>query len=58
MDKNQMPTNMTRRGAVYYARVGIPKEYQALLVRKEIMKSLGTKDFKKARQKLPQTLLG
>ena len=34
-----MPTNLSRRGATYYARVGVPQEYQELLGKREIWKS-------------------
>ena len=57
METTNMPTNMTRRGAVYYARVGIPKEHQELLGKKEVVKSLGTKNYQEARQKLSKAIL-
>lgn len=44
-------TNVFRRGASYYFRTRVPVRFRALLDRKELWKSLRTKDVREARQR-------
>lgn len=45
-------SNITRRGAVYYARIFVPKHLQAAIGKKEIRPSLHTKDYVEAKRRL------
>lgn len=45
-------SNLYRRGAVYYARIFVPKHLQAALGKKEIRPSLHTKDYLEAKRRL------
>jgi integrase len=47
-----MPEHMRRREAVYYFRRVLPKDLQAALGRREINRSLKTKDFAEAKRRL------
>jgi integrase len=44
-------TNVFRRGASYYFRTRVPARFRALLVRKELWRSLRTTDAREARQR-------
>ena len=46
-----LATNIARRAgsASYYARLSVPKDLQAIVGKKEVWKSLGTKDARQAR---------
>lgn len=52
-----LATNITRRGAVYYIRIAVPKDLIEVLGRREVWKSLGTRDAVEARR-LARPLLG
>lgn len=56
MEKQDMPPNLELRNSVYYARLGVPQEYQDQFGKKEVWRSLRTKNFNEARQLLPKTL--
>lgn len=45
-------TNLTRRGAIYYARIFVPKDLQEAMGRKEIRPSLHTPDHREAKRRL------
>src|SRR4051812_3462911 len=47
-----MPKYMDRRGPVYYLRRVLPRDLQAALGRKEIWKSLRTKELPEAKERL------
>jgi integrase len=57
MEHIDMPRNMERRGAVYYARKSTPKAYRKSGEKKEIWRSLRTTDFNLACERLPNALV-
>src|SRR6478609_1770136 len=52
-------TNVQRRpgSTVYYARLGIPPDLQPVLKKRELWKSLGTRDPREAREKAGPVLM-
>ncbi|MCC6736528.1 MAG: site-specific integrase [Bauldia sp.] len=49
-------SNLQRRGAVYYLRIAVPADLQATVGKREIWKSLRTKNVAEARERLPREL--
>src|SRR4051794_21921547 len=54
-----LASNIARRSgtAVYYARLGVPPDLQALMNKRELWKSLGTRDPREAREKVLPVLM-
>jgi integrase len=54
-----LASNIARRpgSAVYYARLGVPPDLQAIMKKKELWKSLGTREPREAREKVLPVLM-
>jgi hypothetical protein len=54
-----LASNIARRpgSAVYYARLGVPPDLQAIMKKKELWKSLGTREPREARDKVLPVLM-
>jgi integrase len=50
-------TNVFRRGAFYYFRIRVPERFRELLNRREMWRSLRTKDAREARQRASEAIL-
>lgn len=52
--KSTSPSNLKKRGDTYYARLIVPQELQQLMGKRELIRSLNTKDRRTANvRKLP-----